>query len=509
MKRLLTVLLAAALLLSMTMGLASCGKGSGGSTGEVTEDGLLIVDADATVELGTPTAVVDPAAVYANTTYDYRMFYGDYRILGGKDGEAAYASSIPQVPYKGGDGMDSTISALPFRIVAGKHTLNHIINYVPGKHFMEIYVYNASGYMDTVKCAYTVSGNQLTLNPIDEYEYDDETKRIRYSMSDIFLEYTFKFSGTTLTLSDGTNTVELESGLAVSTDDPYFHVDNYLSADSASIDGIDRVYLHWNSENKDGRFSVGIGDEIQNVYGAAKLEDNGRLTFTIPTEAGSKTYSFVYWYCRDDGIILSDGQTVYYYCDGYSDRFGNQIGGNITAEDYEKLGNMNEDTLQQIIEKQANLLADLSAAFNDAGLAVTINEETGEIAMDAAVLFAVGDATVSDAGKDLLKRFMSVYCSVVFDEKYTDFVSAIMVEGHTDSDGDYDANLTLSQNRADSVKAFCLSPDCGVDTYTAQLSEMLTAVGYSYEQPVLDENGNEDKEASRRVCFRFLINLEG
>ena len=507
MKRWITGMLAAVLLLSMMMGLTACGKGGG--TGEMTEDGLLIVDADATVELGTPTAAVDPATVYANTAYDYRMFYGDYRLLGGEEGEAAYASSMPQVTYKGGDGADSTISALPFRIVAGRHSLNHIVNYIPGKQFMDVYVYNASGYMDILMCAYTVNGNQLTLNPIDTYEYDDEIKHIRYSMSDIFLEYTFRFCGTTLTLSDGTNSVELKTGLAVTTDDVYFHTGHYVSADSPSVDGIDYIYLHWNTENREGRFSVTVADEGQAAYGVAKLEDNGRLTFTIPTEAGAKTYSFVYWYCDDDGIILSDGQTVYYYQDDYSDRFGNQIGSNISAEDYQKLGNMTDDDLQKIVETKANLLADLSAAFNDAGLAVTINEATGEIAMDAAVLFAVGDATVSEAGKDLLKQFMSVYCSVVFDDKYSDFVSDIMVEGHTDSDGDYDANLTLSQNRADSVKAFCLSAECGVDAYTAKLTDMLNAVGYSCDQPILDGNGNEDKAASRRVCFRFLINLEG
>lgn len=95
-----------------------------------------------------------------------------------------------------------------------------------------------------------------------------------------------------------------------------------------------------------------------------------------------------------------------------------------------------------------------------------------------------------------------------FDDKYKDFVSTILVEGHTDTSGGYDMNLKLSQDRADSVKNFCLSNEGGVaDKYLSLLSVSLKSVGYSYDKPIYDSNGNVDMDASRRVSFRFLISL--
>jgi chemotaxis protein MotB len=214
---------------------------------------------------------------------------------------------------------------------------------------------------------------------------------------------------------------------------------------------------------------------------------------------------FVYFYCWNDGIILSDGQNTYYYNDTYTDRYGNQLSGNLSYEDAQKLENMGTDKLEQIVKTKDELLGELVKAFSDAGISVTINPETGEVTMDAAVLFPVGEYAVSAEGQALMQRFIQVYTGVVFDEKYSGFISKIMVEGHTDSTGNYDSNLTLSQNRANSVKALCL--EYGKDN--AQLAQMLQAVGYSSDRLIFDASGKEDQAASRRVCFRFIINLDG
>ena len=104
---------------------------------------------------------------------------------------------------------------------------------------------------------------------------------------------------------------------------------------------------------------------------------------------------------------------------------------------------------------------------------------------------------------------MDVYTSVVFDEKYEGFISTIQVEGHTDSTGDYDANTVLSQNRAESVRTFCLSDECGINPdYMSFLNESMVAIGYSCDKLILDSRGREDQAASRRVSFRFVINLD-
>ena len=84
------------------------------------------------------------------------------------------------------------------------------------------------------------------------------------------------------------------------------------------------------------------------------------------------------------------------------------------------------------------------------------------------------------------------------------------MEGHTDTDGTYERNLELSQERADNVLNYCLSAECGVDSAYADLfAQSAQAVGYSYDKPVYDVDGNVDMDASRRVSFRFVINLAG
>ncbi len=506
MKKLFTLLLALTMLLSF----AACGGGStGGSNAnapkELPSTGLLFEDR-AEVSLGTPEKTLDPETVYSAIEYEPRMFYGDYRIPGGDSAEEQYAEEMPLMSYPKEDNPDYQITSIPFQLVAGPNTLNHIVHSIKGKDFLRAYFYSGSGNLDYFLCAYTVEGNTLTLNPFETYEYNEKKNSIRYSMSDIFWSYTFEFKGTTLTLSNGTDSLELQTALDAYGKEMFFHIDNYLSSYSAPLDHWEQFRLYWDNDQDSGRFTVWGKDDYYGI-GSAKVEDNGLVTMTIPTEDGSKTYQFVYFYCDNDGMILTDGENKYYFCDSYM--YSSSLADNLSTEDISKLENMDQEKLEQLVQKQADLLNDLGAAFKDAGLAVTINEATGEITMDSSVLFPVAGYQVSAEGKALLKSFMGVYTSVVFDEKYDGFVSKIMVEGHTDSTGDYDENTVLSENRANAVRDFCLSADCGVDSgYTDKLSDMLTAIGYSCDKLIFDSKGNEDMAASRRVCFRFIINLE-
>lgn len=480
-----------------------------GNDATVQREGFVF-DKDAEVKLGNPAKELDPKQVYANLTYGPEMFMGRYRIKGGEEAEKKYAEEISYVlleKAEDADEEDYNITAIPYCIEAGKHTFAHVLGGVPGRNFMRAYFYGSHGYMDSVECAYTVSGNTITLNPVKDFKYNEEKNSIRYTMTDVFLTYEFSFSGRNITLSKDGQSVTLHTGLEYSDDNDYIHVDHYSSLNSPKIDGVDELFFRY--DDGEGRFSFYMEEPFQGTYGTAVMEENGLLTMTIPFEEGAKTYQFVYFLCADDGIILTDGKQTYYYTADSYDRYNSSLGDNLTVEDAEKLENMDKDKLEEIVEKKADLLTDLAAAFKAAGLNVTINEATGEIALDSAVLFPVSGYAVSNEGKDLLKRFISVYTSVVFDEKYEGFISTIQVEGHTDSTGNYDDNVVLSQNRAESVREYCLSDECGVDAaYLQQLNDSLIAVGYSSDKLVFDSNGNEDKAASRRVCFRFVINLE-
>ncbi|MBR0538178.1 MAG: OmpA family protein [Clostridia bacterium] len=148
------------------------------------------------------------------------------------------------------------------------------------------------------------------------------------------------------------------------------------------------------------------------------------------------------------------------------------------------------------------LLTALEDAFNKEGIEATVDKETGEVALDSAVLFALDRSELSDEGKAFLKKFTDAYTGVVFGGSFEGYVDTVLIEGHTDSDGTVEHNLQLSQARADAVRDFCLSQDVGADE---RLQNMLSAVGVASTRTVKNADGTENKEASRRVSFTLII----
>lgn len=178
---------------------------------------------------------------------------------------------------------------------------------------------------------------------------------------------------------------------------------------------------------------------------------------------------------------------------------------NFSQEDLEKLKEMSLMDLAKLIVVRKNLMADLQYVFEKTGIAVKLDEKTGEANLDATILFDVNEYAVSQEGKDLLRKFMKVYTFVLCHEKYSQYVSGMVIEGHTDSSGEYEYNVWLSQARADAVLEYILSDECG--ECPDSFRENITATGYAWDQLVYDENGEEDMDASRRVTFRFLFQL--
>lgn len=169
---------------------------------------------------------------------------------------------------------------------------------------------------------------------------------------------------------------------------------------------------------------------------------------------------------------------------------------------------LEEDKIEEIVEKKDNLLKDLIAAFQAAGINVSVDETTGELALDSSVLFGGDSAILRDEGKAFLNKFVDIYTSIVFSDKYDGFVSKTIIEGHTApvSGSTYESGLPLSEERANTVKKYCISSEVGADT--TKLSANLEAIGLSNSKPVYEKSGKVDMAASRRVSFRFIINLD-
>lgn len=74
----------------------------------------------------------------------------------------------------------------------------------------------------------------------------------------------------------------------------------------------------------------------------------------------------------------------------------------------------------------------------------------------------------------------------------------LKISGHTDSSGDHDSNLKLSQDRANSIKKYIV--DKGKFD-----PKRVTAIGYGDTVPIIkNEKNEEDKKVNRRVEFEII-----
>ena len=71
-----------------------------------------------------------------------------------------------------------------------------------------------------------------------------------------------------------------------------------------------------------------------------------------------------------------------------------------------------------------------------------------------------------------INQFLPKYCSVLLRDDYREYVSEIIIEGHTDTNGSYIYNLELSQQRAFSVAKYCLTESNAVDMAASRRVEI-------------------------------------
>ncbi|MCW9710145.1 OmpA family protein [Avibacterium sp. 21-586] len=132
---------------------------------------------------------------------------------------------------------------------------------------------------------------------------------------------------------------------------------------------------------------------------------------------------------------------------------------------------------------------------------------------DPEVLFKTGDATLQERFKLILNEFFPRYIKVI--DHYQDSIEEVRIEGHTSSewnafsqeDEAYFENMRLSQDRTRAVLYYIYNLS-EVEKYRSWMKENISAVGLSSSKIIKDSDGNENKEASKRVTFRIITNAE-
>ncbi len=73
----------------------------------------------------------------------------------------------------------------------------------------------------------------------------------------------------------------------------------------------------------------------------------------------------------------------------------------------------------------------------------------------------------------------------------------LKISGHTDAQGDADANLRLSQKRADAIKKY-------IDEKGHIEENRIIAIGFGSQKPIVEEKNSDDRSLNRRVEFQII-----
>lgn len=161
--------------------------------------------------------------------------------------------------------------------------------------------------------------------------------------------------------------------------------------------------------------------------------------------------------------------------------------------------------LDAIVGVRTQIVSTLSQTLSQSGLKATVDTATGDIVLESAVFFDFNSSKLSAEGQAILDRFLPAYMSVLLSDEYRDYLGEIIIEGHTDSVGEYMTNLELSQSRAQTVVKYCLTTTSLTQAQRELLRTLIVPKGKSYTDPVYNADGSINDEKSRRVEFKFSL----
>ncbi|MNI26879.1 MULTISPECIES: OmpA/MotB family protein [Pseudomonas] len=129
------------------------------------------------------------------------------------------------------------------------------------------------------------------------------------------------------------------------------------------------------------------------------------------------------------------------------------------------------------------------------------------------VLFDTGQITLKTNFKTILDEFFPRYLEVL--NGFNKNITEVRIEGHTSRvwsgavspEAAYFNNMELSQGRTRAVLQYLYSMSA-VTEQRDWIKSVFAAVGFSSAHPVLNAEGLEDGERSRRVSFRVVTNAE-
>ncbi len=168
-----------------------------------------------------------------------------------------------------------------------------------------------------------------------------------------------------------------------------------------------------------------------------------------------------------------------------------------------------KSTIQTLVSGNRKKRAEICSTLNAKGIKAAPDPHDPllfEISIPETDLkFDHNESTIKAEGKAFLSKKVPEIVSALCDVKYDNSVSSIIIEGHTDSDGDDEHNLRLSQDRSYSVLLFVLN-HCGLSGVKRdRFLNLVSANGRGETDLVKTKSSLEDKALSRRVAIKVRL----
>lgn len=173
--------------------------------------------------------------------------------------------------------------------------------------------------------------------------------------------------------------------------------------------------------------------------------------------------------------------------------------------DYRELLEKKEKQIKEVVSVKTEIIQALTEEFKKSNMSIEIDQQTGAIRFPGSILFKTNSSEVSEEGKVFLKKFIPKYLGILLQDRFRNEISSIIIEGHTDKQGSYMYNMSLSQARAYSVLAYIYSDQFPNFKERELSKKYITANGRSFSSPLTNEKGQYDPERSRRVEFLFRL----
>lgn len=213
---------------------------------------------------------------------------------------------------------------------------------------------------------------------------------------------------------------------------------------------------------------VAILEALGKVYGAANLVDRIEVVGSIATPPN--------WSTHLGKLLTPELRQIH---QGQLQVNGTQLVVNGEVA--------NEAVRQKLLSDMANNLNPTYTIRNQLQVpAVGSQQQIDQALAKRSIEFETGSATLTASGREVLDAVVPALAGIGKRQ--------LSLVGHTDNSGDRRLNLTLSQARADAVKAYLVNK--GMDP------NLISTAGVGPDQPIADNDSAQGRAKNRRIAFR-------